>query len=296
LSGAALERPAEKSRNNLTRQISKVIVAGCRQSSDSAPTPNFDHRNGRWLGDATVRCIYWILGTAVILGLAAGVPARADTAFYTYSYVSDQTSYTVATNSDFQVQLYLQEVSSTPGSSLLVNEDGLTSAGVSVSATASPSSPAVLTGVAGNLGTGGFEPPARTSFTSTSASILENTGLDSDGVAAGPQVGVVSEVLLGTLTVHAGSLPGQSTTFTVGPYAPDSGNTYTFNNFYDLDNNSDPFNPEGSESLYSSAAPTTFTVTTTDVTSAVPEPSSLVALCGFGAMGLFFAACRRRNA
>jgi hypothetical protein len=246
-----------------------------------------------------VRRICWILAAAAIFGVAMGDVAQAD-AFYSYTYVAGQPVYTAAPNSDIFVPIYLQEVSTVSGDSLLIDEGGLFGAGVSVSATGLPSSPATLTALSGNAGAtpSGFDGTVGPStVTPTSASIVENTDfLDSVGVAAGPQVGGVSDVLLGTLTVHTGSLSAQTTTFTVGPLTSDPGNTLTFTNFYDLDNNADPGNPEGSDSLYSSAASTTFTVTTTGAAVAVPEPSSFVALCGLGALGLLIATRRRRTA
>ena len=97
----------------------------------------------------------------------------------------------------------------------------------------------------------------------------------------------VSTTLLGTITVHAGTVPGQQTTFQVGPYDAASGNSFTNANFYDLDNSADPANPSGSSALYYSAAATSFSITT-----GVPEPGTAAL-----ASAVFAVAChRRRNA
>jgi len=85
---------------------------------------------------------------------------------------------------------------------------------------------------------------------------------------------------MGTLTVHTGSIAGQTTTFTIGPYDLSTGNTYTNNNLYDLDNNLDPGNPTGSDGLYASAAATTFTLSTTPV----PEPNTFALLAAGAAI------------
>ena len=83
--------------------------------------------------------------------------------------------------------------------------------------------------------------------------------------------------------MQASSTPGQTTTFTVGGYNPNVStlnDTITFKSGYNLDYNQDPTNPPGASTLYSSAASTTFSVTTTSV----PEPASL-SLLGAAAVG-----------
>jgi hypothetical protein len=221
-----------------------------------------------------------------------GTSAQADT-FYSYFYVAGQASYTAATDSDVQVPLYLQEVSS-DNTSLLADESGLWAAGLGVNATGVPSSPALITALLGNAGTvpNGFDGivgPANVS--SNSASLLENNNImDTEGVLAGPQQNGVSEVFLGTLTVHTGAIAGQTTTFTIGPYDVNSGNTFTNNNLYDLDNNLDPGNPPGADSLYASAAATTFSVSTV----AVPEPGMIGLLAAGAAMLLCLLPARRK--
>jgi hypothetical protein len=207
--------------------------------------------------------------------------AQADT-FYSYFYVAGQANYSAAPNSDVQVPLYLQEVSN-DNTSLLADESGLWAAGVSVSTTGAPSSPALIAALLGNSGAvpNGFDGiVGPVNVSSASASLLENNNLmDTEGVLAGPQQNGVSEVFLGTLTVHTGAIAGQTTTFTVGPYDVNSGNTFTNNNLYDLDDNLDPGNPLGADSLYASAAATTFSVST----AAVPEPG-MIELLAVGAV------------
>jgi hypothetical protein len=238
---------------------------------------------------------WWAGAAALLAGLAASNAVHADP-IYSYYYVAGQSRYAAATDSDVQVPLYLEEVSS-DSTSLLSSESGIGSAGLNVSTTAAPSSPAYITGLAGNAGTppGGFDGmvgPA--SVSGTSASLLESTSITAtQGVAAGPQSGGISDVFLGTLTVHTGTVAGQTTTFTIGPYSASSGNTFTNTNGYDLDNNLDPGNPAGSNSLYNSAAATTFDIET----SAVPEPGTL-ALSAAGVLlaGVYYGVRRRAAA
>ena len=233
------------------------------------------------------------------VGLAAAVVgtfgpsasrAHADPT-YSYFYVAGQASYTAAPNATLTVPLYLEEVS-TDSSSLLGSEGGLSAAGVSVAV--SGAGPTQITGIAGNVGTppAGFDgTPVTTASTSTTASLLENTDITATtGVAAGPQANGVSLLLLGSLTVRTGSTTGQ-TTFVVSPYSSTSGNTFTNLDAYDLDNSSDPSNPDGSSDLYYSAAGTEFTV---DAAVASPEPTSLL-LAGSASAALALARRRPRS-
>jgi hypothetical protein len=214
----------------------------------------------------------WVSLLALIVGFGLGDYAQADP-IYSYFYVAGQASYTAATDSDVQVPLYLQEVSS-DSSSLLSDESGLFGVGVNVSTTVTPSSPASITALLTNLNTppNGFDGVGCGNVLPDSASVLESIYIfDTQGVLPGPQQNGVSEVFLGTLTVHTGSIAGQTTTFTIGPYDLNSGNTYTNNNLYNLDNNLDRGNPTGSDNLYASAAATTFSISTAPV----PEPSTI---------------------
>jgi hypothetical protein len=113
--------------------------------------------------------------------------------------------------------------------------------------------------------------------------------LDSDGVQETSLTTDVSLVNLGTLSIQAGAVGGQTTSFTIGPVFDSStgaGNTFTFVSGYDLDNATDPNAPDGS-ALFFSSAPTTFSITTV-----VPEPASLSLLM---ASGLLLARRCRRN-
>jgi hypothetical protein len=215
--------------------------------------------------------------------------AQAQTTTYSYFYIAGQTSYNnVAPGTPVDVPLYLEEVNSDGSSnSLLANEDGLFAAGTGINLFSSSGGAATaITGISPNSGTPptGFDDILDQSSTAASAALLEQIEFsDSNGVAAASQGGGVSAVYLGTLVLQASSTPDQTTTFTVGVYDPNNGNTVTFNSGYDLDNNADPLNPAGASTLYSSAASTNFSVTTG---ASLPEPASISVLV-ISAYGLF---------
>lgn len=225
------------------------------------------------------------LTCGVFLGcLACWVVAAQAQTTYSYFYIAGQTTYeNVTPGSPIDVPIYLEEVNSDGSSnSLLASEDGLFAAGTSVSQFSSSGGvTTTITGISANSGTPttGFDDILDQSSTATSAALLEQVNFtDSDGVAAVSEGGGVSTVYLGTLSLQASSTPDQTTTFTVSVYDPNNGNTVTFDNGYDLDNNEDPLNPPGASDLYSSAASTNFSVTTS-----VPEPAALCILT-FGSM------------
>ncbi len=218
--------------------------------------------------------------------------ARASVTTYNYFYVAGQATYSgVTPGSTVNVPIYLQEVNSDASTnSLLVSEDGLFGAGVSV-AYNSGDATTTITGVSTNSGspTTGFDNILDQSFASSSAAILEQVNTfppDSDGVAAGPQINGISSVFLGTLTLAATPTPGQTTTFTVGRYDPVSGNSVTYTNGYDLDDNADPLGPPDAATLYNDAAPTNFSIITS-----VPEPASISLI----ALSAALLASRRRQ-
>ena len=227
----------------------------------------------------------WLGLLALVVGLGWGAASHGSVQ-YSYFYVAGQSNYSAAPNGQVQVPLYLQEVSN-DSTSLLLNEMGLLAAGLSVDRTSAPSSPASMTALLGNAGSvpDGFDGvvgPA--SVSAASASLLENNNfIDTQGVMPGPQENGISYVLLGTLTIRAGAVGGQTTDFTIGPYDASSGNTFTTTSLYDLDSNLDPNNPAGSASLYESAAATTFSVTTAS-NPAVPEPCTAGAFAAIVAM------------
>ncbi len=238
-------------------------------------------------------------GLALSTGLAMAASAQATT--YNYFYTAGQSSYTVAPGSNLTVNLFLKEVNSDhSANSLIGSEDGLSSAGIGIQRVSGSTSTSI-TSASPNSGSvpTGFDDPSSTAMVNSpgSATITESTdgfsvgGPDFVGVGAGPQVSGVSEVFLGVITIHASSLPGQTTVFTAGVANPAIPTTTTNDNTYDLDDSSDFLNPPDAQSLYNSAAPTNFSVITTSPT---PEPTSL-ALFGLAALTLTKRPSRKRR-
>jgi hypothetical protein len=204
---------------------------------------------------------------------------------YSYYYTAGQSAYNVTVNKTITVPLYLQEVSTQQGNSLLKNDDGLSEAGIGV-AYASGSPSAIIVGASANTGSVpmGFDDPTSAGVvnSTTLATITESTdplpfGSDMVGVGSGTQSNGVSQVYLGTVTIQGGSAAGITTTFSAQE-AGNMGSTFTNDSTYDLDDNADPNNPAGATSLYNSAAATLFTITTLPV----PEPASLSLLAAMG--------------
>jgi hypothetical protein len=213
-----------------------------------------------------------------LLGIAAQQTSAQSSTTYSYKYISQQPAYTAAVNTPITINLYLQETNSDQSTnSLLVNEHGLTGAGIQV-AFLSGNSSATFTAASVNGGAvpTGFDADANAAtFTTTSATISESTnsepfGNDLVGVAAGAQTAGVSKVFLGSVTITTGSVGGVTSTFQITTSEPLTGDTFTNDNGYNLDNAASLTNPPGAASLYSNAQPTTFTVTT----NAVPEPAT----------------------
>jgi hypothetical protein len=228
----------------------------------------------------SLRC--WAGMAALLAGLGAAARAQAD-GMYSYLYVTGQSSYVAGTNQDVVIPLYLQETSLTPGSSLLVNELGLASAGVSVADTsATPTlSSAQITALAGNPA---FDLPEGTTVNlSPATNAAAMTELPWTSVMPGPQDAAgISSVFLGDLTVHTGGVAGQTTRFTVGSMGVSDVTATTLSN-YDLDTTL--------PGTYYGAAGTKFDVETSDV----PEPGTL-ALSATGAVVLcIYSRLRRRG-
>jgi len=231
------------------------------------------------IGRLKMRSLSFIVAISLLGFTAARSPAQTIATTYGYEYIAAQTAYSAPVSSDVTVNLYLQETNSDQSShSLLASEHGLTSAGIQVNYLSGDSS-AVVTACSTNTGlvpTGFDDGSNNESFTSSGAMISESTdpppfGTDAVGVEAGPQVNGVSTVFLGSIRVHTGSTADVTTTFSVATTDSTFGATFTNDNNYDLDNSGFVTNPPGASTLYTSATPGQFTITT----SAVPEPGLL---------------------
>ncbi len=230
----------------------------------------------KWICAAVVGC--FALG-------AVGTQAQVIPApNYAYFYVAGQTSYSVSPGGTVNVPIYLQEINLTSsGSSFISDEDGLFGAAVRV--VPYSSSGGTATSFGGVTGNSAFDLPGDIGYSNmpgmTDAHVQES--VSGSGVMADPSFNGIG-VYIGTVQFTASTDINQTTVFTAGTYDPAGGNSLTYTDNYDLDNNQnninfnyDPMDPTTfAENIYYSAAPTNFSITTT------PEPTalSLLAISG----------------
>lgn len=221
----------------------------------------------------------WV-GLAGIAALAG--PARAATV---YNYVTDSANYSAPAGASVPVKIYLQETLTGASTSLMVGDRGLFNAGAVVTYAASAGakgsgSPAVLSAVA--LDGAEFRGPASQFFAPNGSSMNFQEAADSFGSSgpAGAPGGSGRLQFLGTLTITAGSL-GNTTSFSLGERGG-VGNTITFTNGFDLDDDGSGTAADGTTYTWTGAdgSLTPFSVT------AVPEPGGLAPLALLGLLGL----------
>ena len=232
----------------------------------------------------------------VLVGLVAAVGAMASPAraAIIYSYVTGQSSYTIAPNAQVTIPVYLSEALTSGSASLITTENGLFGAGWSVTQSGTlPASPSVLTSLDGSVTSNGsnFAGGSFTVKSGGSASFMAGDNITSLTASSGPLPNALHEILLGTITI-TGGLKAGTTNFVLDNFTyplTTGGYTQTFETGYDLDPNSS--NPAFTGT---SSNPTTFAVTvgrirapyrlelrtssnptTFAVTVAVPEPASL---------------------
>jgi hypothetical protein len=242
-----------------------------------------------------------LMSLVVLGGLFAG-RARAS---ISYQYVTDATNYNAVAGTNVTANVYLEETVTGSDTSFIAAQNGLFNAGFGTQRTGTvPTGASTISNITPNTQTepAGFQGPTSQFVNATKAWQLEGTSLGDttagpSGTTAGGSVTTVggtttTKVFLGTITLTAGSL-GTTTTFTIQSKRtlqndPGDGNTLTFKNGQDLDQNGTfgAFTWTGADSI---SPNNTFTVT------AVPEPSSLL-LCGLAVCGGAYGAYRRRKA
>ncbi len=157
------------------------------------------------------------LTALTLLALLAALPAAVSAAPI-FSFVVPQASYTVNAGSSVSVPIYLQEFAAADDSdSLLSSHDGLATAGVEVSQSASPL--VTISAVTANTATGvpsAFDPPAGLSaLPSTDVTLqLSDDFSRPDGTNV-PPVGGLRQILLGTFTFSAAAAAAGPVTFAI---------------------------------------------------------------------------------
>jgi len=251
----------------------------------------------------------------------APTAGRADVA---YSYVTDQSAYNLSAPGTITVDLYLQEKLTGTSTSLIAADGGMSSAAASISRAAGQNGASFVTTGTGTtpafgsttVNTAGFAGGGATAVRYGADNNTTNPGaqtasqatfgvLNQLGVGSGPtniNPDSTGRILIGTVQIAATS---GTTKFNLSNYPPSgtsSGNTITTGSgigagvgFLDLDysnnlypGNTQPFSPNYTGTLANS---TFFTVT---VTTAVPEPSSIL-LCGLVVCGGAFRVYRGRH-
>jgi hypothetical protein len=215
------------------------------------------------------------LGAGLLIVAAwSGAICQSSYADIDFSFGTDQDHYDVSVGGSVPVQVYLYETVTGEDSSLLVAEDGLFQAQVTIERSgAVPTDPAILFDYTPN--TAEFDDawsPEENAFTESELDLTQFVDIDSIIGPTGVDLdGGVRRVWLLTATVQGGDVLGETTTFSVldNPLFED---TFTF------------LGPDVLDPLIASAG---FTVTT------VPEPSSVLLLLQLGALcGI---ACWRRR-
>ena len=195
-----------------------------------------------------------------------------------FAFGTDQDHYQVMVGSDVDVQVYLYETVTGGDSSVLVADEGLSQAQVTIQRSgAVPSDPAILVDYTSN--TVEFDDlllgPWESVFTDSELDLTQFVDIAAISGPTGVDLGGgVRRVWLLTLTIQAGSVYGETTTFSVLDN-PSFDETLTFLGF-------DPLDPE--------IAPAEFTLT------AVPEPASVIVWLLLGAPCAIACWRRRRRA
>lgn len=144
----------------------------------------------------------------------------------TFEFVTDQSNYTVLPNGTATVNIFLRETIAGSSTSILVTEGSIVTEGVRITRTTSPSAPTVITAAQSD------------SFFNFANDSVQSGGAQADLNAANLQQGAsapvindtssVRRVRFGQITVQAGLIPLQTTTFTLADN-PSTGDTATQN-------------------------------------------------------------------
>jgi len=161
----------------------------------------------------------------------------------TYRYALDRGGYEALPNGDVTLRVYLEEVTTGGTTSLLVSENGLSSAAFKIERlTPAPSQPSRIidaTSIATNttdfapVGDPIFGPAITVAATSDNATVLvfANAG-GVTGTAVSPGV---RRIWIANVTLRAGTIAGQTSSFRISDYDDAGDDTITWNSFLVLD-------------------------------------------------------------
>lgn len=165
---------------------------------------------------------------SVIVGMITGL-ALADTssAAMIYRYATDAATYEVAPGGSTEVVVYLEEQLTEGSPSGLVANNGLFSFDVALETVVAPSDPALVTAAAANPDFNGVVNNVPPTMLIADRDLLELEGVQP--VAIGPDI---YRILLGTFSIEAGDVPGQTTTFSVQDFENPLTPGTDYNTFY----------------------------------------------------------------
>jgi hypothetical protein len=218
----------------------------------------------------------WIWMVLLMLPLAAA-SARGAVVF---TYAFDQSSFTATPGEVISVAVYIVETVTAPDSSVLEDQDGLSSAGVSIARTGSvPTDPARIMQVSGNAAV--FNDtilgPIYSGPLPEAAGVFQLVGFDQTSGAKGAVIGPGQRrILLATFDIQAGAVVGEITRFQARDFDPTTDDTVTW-----------PSSSGSSVVLDSQVAPADFTLQVVPI----PEPSAALLFV----MGIFLSRRPRRG-
>lgn len=213
---------------------------------------------------------HWVAAVLAVAGFCACADHARGAVIFDVVTDNGNSNYNVPSATSVIIQLFLRETLTSGSTSTLVAQDGLFSSVVRVSRIVSPSSPSTIIAAARDT----------TNFSDFNDSAVLNSGADANvggtrslGASNGTPVltdsATVRRVSIGTVTIQAGTLVGQSTTFSLADRTGTS-DTLTWNTGQVLD---------------AQILATNFSVT------AVPEPAA----AGVVAVAVVALAGRRRR-
>ena len=151
-----------------------------------------------------------LIGLTVFFASAGAMFVNSASAEVLYRYATNAVAYETGPGETTEVRVYLDEVLSEGSPSELLAQHGLFSFDVALDILTAPSSPAIVTGVEANPNFNGVVNDVPPLILIADRDLSELEGVPPIAVGADTY-----RLLLGTFTIEAGSLLGETTTFSV---------------------------------------------------------------------------------